>query len=717
MLKKFFVVLLLAAAVSFGPVKAGEGMWLPFLLNDALYQEMKDMGLNMTREEVFSFTESSLKDAIVSFGGFCTGEIISDQGLVLTNHHCAKGRIQMHSSVENDLLKNGFWANSFDEELSNPGLFVRFLYSVEDVTDKFNTVLNASMTKDERNAAIRTLSNTLAAEASKGNHFTANVRPMFAGNEFYLFVYETFTDVRLVGVPPASIGNYGGDTDNWMWPRHTGDFTLFRVYSGPDGKPADYSEANIPLKPRHHLPVSIQGIQEDDFAMVLGYPGSTSRYLTSHGIEYNLENMYQTRIDIRRSKLDIMEQAMSTSDEIRIQYASKQSSVANYWKNFIGMSRALQRLGVAETKREMEQDFTSWVNADPARLQEYGTVMQDYQKAYDGLRQFNSQNYVFMEAMASGPDILRLAYSFNNLLELLENNENALVLEEEIIKMKNAAERTYRNYNRNVDQELWAAMFSEYASRVPSEGLPDIFQNIERKYRNDYDKYAAAVYKKSIFSDAERLNNFLTKPSAKVLRNDPALLAANSIWAHNQDIGRQMAQYTQMIQRSERLYIKGLREMLPDMLFYPDANSTMRLTYGKVGGYQPADGVYYNYKTMLEGVMQKEDPSHHEFVVHPKLSELYNNKDYGRYGKDGQLVVNFITDNDITGGNSGSPVINGNGHLIGLAFDGNWEAMSGDILFEPQVQRCINVDARYILFVIEKFAGATRLIDEMTIVE
>ena len=717
MLRRRLIVLFFALILPFGSLKAVEGMWLPFLLNDALYQEMKDMGLELTREQVFSFTDSSLKDAIVSFGGFCTGEIISDKGLVLTNHHCGKGRIQAHSAIGNDLLRDGFWAANLAEELPNPGLFVRFLYRVEDVTDKFNAVLNSSMSEAERNAAIMRLSSTLVREATSNNHFTAQVRPMFAGNEFFLFVYETFTDVRLVGAPPASIGEFGGDTDNWMWPRHTGDFALFRVYSGPDGKPADYSPENIPLKPRHHLPISIRGVEQGDYAMILGYPGSTSRYLTSHGINFNLENMYQTRIDIRRSKLDIIEAAMAACDETRIKYASKQSGISNYWKNFIGMSRSLRRLDVASTKLELENEFDRWVKAHPARMAEYGTVLEDFRKAYEGLRYFNSQNFVFMEAKASGPEILGLANAFSNLLNLMENPDKASEVPGELERVGAAAARMFRNFNADVDQQLWAAMFREYSQRIPSENLPDVYQVIAKKYRNDFNRYAADVYKKSIFSDQARLERFLEKPSVKVLRNDPALQAAISVWSNNQEISRRMVPYNQQIQRAERLFIKGLREMRPNDLFYPDANGTMRFTYGKVAGYQPANAVYYHHFTTLEGVMEKEDPNHHEFRVHPRLKELFENKDYGRYGKDGKMVVNFLSDSDITGGNSGSPVINAHGHLIGLAFDGNWEAMSGDILFEPNVQRCINVDARYILFIIEKFAGAKHLIDEMTIIE
>jgi hypothetical protein len=715
-MKRIIIILVLVLTVLRTPAKADEGMWLPFLIDDALYGTMQEMGLNLTRDQLFSFTESSLKDAIVHFGGGCTAEIISDQGLVLTNHHCGYGRIQAHSSVGNDLLKDGYWASSLEEELPNENLFVRFLVQARDVTDEISALLNDSMSEPERDRIIRSKGDEIVREATEGTHYTANVRPLFAGNEFFLFVFETFPDVRLVGTPPESIGSYGGDTDNWMWPRHTGDFSLFRVYTGPDGKPAPYSPDNIPLRPRHHLPISIKGVEEGDFAMILGYPGRTNRYLTSHGIEFNLEDMYQVRIDIRREKLDIIEAAMASSDELRIKYASKQSGIANYWKNFIGMSQSLKRLKVADSKRELEDAFEGWVAQDPARQAQYGQVLEMYREAYAGYRQFNSQNYVFSEAMASGPDMLRLANSFDRLLGMMKEKADEEELAEEIRRLRNMTERTFRNYDQGVDEQLWAAMFRTYYERIPGANLPDIFLEIERRYRNDFDRYAADVYKKSVFSGMESLNSFFDKPSVRTLERDPAFRAARSVYSNMDEISPRIQAYDVMVSRAERLFIRGLREMMPERSFYPDANSTMRFTYGSVGGYPPADAVYYDFKTTLSGVMEKEDPGHHEFIVEPELKALYRDKDYGSYGTDGQMVVNFISNNDITGGNSGSPVINGDGHLIGLAFDGNWEAMSGDILFESQVQRSINVDARYILFLIDKFAGSSRIIDELTII-
>jgi len=715
MLKRILIISLVALLFKATPAKADEGMWLPFQLHDVVFGKMQALGFNLTREQLFSFTESSLKDAIVSIGG-CTAEIISPKGLMLTNHHCATRQIQSHSSVGNDLLRDGFWAANLEEELPNPGMIARFLVRVEDVTQRMMASLDPDMSERDRIAMIRRISSELEKEAVEDTHYQANVRPMFAGNEFFLFVFETFTDVRLVGVPPSSIGKYGGDTDNWMWPRHTGDFTLFRVYTGPDGKPANYSKDNIPLVPKHHLPISIKDLKEGDFAMVLGYPGSTQRYLTSHGIEFNLSDMYPPRIEIRRRKLDIIEKAMATSDELRIQYSTRQSGISNYWKNYIGMSRALQRHNVAQTKRDLENRFMQWVNADASRKAEYGNLMNEYKAIYDGLRGFNSQNFIYLETMPSGPTNFNLANGFERLLEALKKKNNKEEIDNAVSGLRNLVDRVFTNYNQEVEEQLWAAMFEEYHKRIPARNLPDIFQTIEKRYKNDFERFAADAFKRSIFSNAEKLNKFLDKPSAKVLERDPIFVAAKSIRERNTTISDQISDYQLRLAKAERLFVKGLREMDPDGLYYPDANSTMRLTYGTVGGYFPADAVYYDFITTIEGVMEKEDPTHHEFVVPEKLKELFENKDYGQYAKNGVMPVNFISNNDITGGNSGSPVINGDGHLIGLAFDGNWEAMSGDILFEKETQRCINVDSRYILFIIEKFAGAKHLIEEMTII-
>ncbi len=716
MTTKHLFVLIATILFSYSPSKADEGMWLPFLIDQELYEEMAQMGLNLEPHEIFSFSEPSIKDAIVSFGGFCTGEIISDQGLVLTNHHCGYGRIQAHSSVGNDLLTDGFWAMTREDELTNDGLFVRFLVNVEDVTDIVNAVLTDDMTESERSEAIRAKSNELTDAVTEGTHYTANLSAMFAGNYFFLFTYETFNDVRLVGAPPSDIGAFGGDTDNWEWPRHTGDFALFRVYTAPDGSPAEYAPENIPLRPKHHLPVSLRGVRENDFAMILGYSGRTERYLTSYGIEYRLENMYPIRIDIRRKKLDIIEEAMAQSDEIRIKYASKHSGISNYWKNFIGMSESLQRLNVAESKRELEEAFHNWALANAERESKYGHVIDDFRRVYEALRAFESRNYIFLESMATGPDLIRMANAFNRLYDMLEAGDEEQIAKE-AERLQGIAGRLYRNYDKEVDKRLWTAMFKMYYDHAPANELPDIFDHIALAYENDFAAFADAVYASSIFADPDRVDAFLQQPTVALLVDDLAFTAARSVYETYREVTAQMEEISTSLRQTERYFLRGLLKMHPDRSFYPDANSTMRFTYGTVNGYHPMDAVYYDYYTTLTGVMEKEDPGHHEFVVPEKLKKLYRQGDFGEYAYDNTMMVNFITNNDITGGNSGSPVINGDGHLIGVTFDANWEGMSGDILFEHELQKAINVDARYMLFIIDKFAGATHLIDEMTIVK
>jgi hypothetical protein len=717
MIKKATIMILLIAAGLFRHAQADEGMWLPFLIPDMLQDQMKEMGLELTPEEIFSLSQPSVKDAIVSFGGGCTAEIISPEGLLLTNHHCGYGRIQQLSTTENDYLRDGFWAMSKAEELPSPGLFVSFLVDFKDVTAQVNATLKDEMSMEERNNAITQITAQIVKEATDGTHYLANVRPKFSGNEFYLFVYERFTDVRLVGTPPSSIGKYGGDTDNWMWPRHTGDFALFRVYTGPDGKPANYHPDNIPLKPKHYLPVSIKGVKENDFAMVLGFPGSTDRYLPSFGIDYRVENEFPVRIDIRRKKLDVIEAAMASSDELRIKYASRQSGISNYWKNFIGMKTALQKHKVADLKRVQEEEFIEWVSKKRSRRKEYGDIYQMYQTAYDGYRSLESFPYIHIEAIITGADIVNIARNFRELSNLLGQNASAEAIEKETQRISGQLDRLYRVYDAGVDADLLTAMLQMYYQLVPGNLQPQIFTEINRLYPNDFEGFVQMVYQTSPFASREKTEEFLKNPSPEQLKVDWALRLAIDLYDKAEEVNKQKMAFDESLANARRMFVKGLREMDPKGLYYPDANSTMRFTYGTVNGYHPADGVYYDHVTTIKGVMEKEDPNHHEFVVPEKLKELYKNADYGRYGEDGTLIVNFISNNDITGGNSGSPVLDGAGNLIGLAFDGNWEAMSGDILFENQLQRTISVDARYILFVIDKFAGAGYLIDEMTIVD
>lgn len=700
-------------------LRADEGMWLLNMLKKINEGEMQSMGMKLTAEQIYSVNNSSVKDAIVSFGGFCTGEMISKDGLLLTNHHCGLDAIQSHSTTEHDYLTNGFWAKTRKDELPTPGLFVRFLVRMEDVTDKMKAELSDTLSETARMAAITRIGNKLSKDATEGTHYTAEVRSMFNGDEFYMFVYETFKDVRMVGAPSSSIGNYGGDTDNWMWPRHTGDFSMFRVYCGKDGKPADYSEDNIPYTPKHHLPVSLKGIKEGDFSMIIGYPGRTERYLTSGGVELAIDMTSPSVVKIREMKLEIMRNEMKKSDKVRIQYQSKHNRTSNYWKYFIGQIKQLKRMRVADQKKEQERKFTEWANADAARKAKYGTVAADLRKAYEEMRQYANTRVYLREAILQGAEILPYAYSFDALATALSKKETP---KEEIAKLTGSlsegVDEHFKDYHQPIDRQLLSAMLRMYYNDIPKDQQSDLFREIEKKYKGDFEKYADDVFKKSMFTSSEKVKAFLAKPDYKKLSNDPAYKGMKTILDHyNANIRGKVTAIETKLNALNRAYIKGSREMYPERKFFPDANSTMRLTYGKVKAYAPADAVQYNWFTTIDGVMEKMDNSNPEFVVQDNYVKLYNNKDYGQYAENGNLRVCFISDNDITGGNSGSGVMNGEGHLIGLAFDGNWEAMSGDIAFDPAYKRTISTDIRYVLWVIEKVGNARHLIDEMTVIK
>ncbi|KAF5052008.1 Dipeptidyl-peptidase 7 [anaerobic digester metagenome] len=714
-MKKLFVLFFVFLA-TLG--RADEGMWLPLLIDRLNYVDMQKEGLKLTAEEIYSINHSSLKDAIIQFGNGCTGEMISGQGLVLTNHHCGYGAIQSHSTIDHDYLADGFWAMGLKEELPNEGLTARFLVRIEDVTARVLEGLNDQMTESERNAKISELSKAIQSEATQGTGYDARVASFFNGNEFYLFVYEVFRDVRLVGAPPSSIGKFGADTDNWMWPRHTGDFALFRVYTGPDGKPASFSNENIPMKPRHHLPVSLDGYEKGDFAMIMGYPGSTDRYLTSWGVDLAIEISNPTIVKIREKKLNIMRKDMDADREVAIKYASKYAGISNYWKYFIGQTRGLKRLKVLEDKQKIESEFQTWVNADPARTEKYGKVLSDIASAYKTYGEYTLQRWYFIESVMRGAEVMTLAQSFTGLgTELGEKAPS----QEKIDRMKQAltksVERHFKNYNRPTDVKLLSAMLQMYYENVPVQQQPEAFRQMVAKNKGDFSRIAGNIFARSIFADEAKVRAFLEKPSLKVLKKDPAYTLSVMMVEKYRENQKNLDAANEMLERGNRLFLAGLREMQPDRKFYPNANSTMRLTYGKVLDYYPADAIHYNYFTTLKGVMEKEDPDNWEFVVPAKLKELYEKKDFGPYAMDnGQMPVGFLTTTDITGGNSGSPVINGKGELIGLAFDGNWEAMSGDIAFEPELQRTISVDIRYVLFIIDKYAGAKNIINELTIV-
>ena len=716
-MKKLLSLSLLLLLINLSKVKADEGMWLLPLLQQLNIETMNEMGLELSAEELFSINQSSLKDAIVIFGGGCTGEMISDQGLLLTNHHCGYGQIQELSTLENNYLDNGFWAGSKEEELPAPGLKVTFMRHMEDVTKRVLEGVSEDMDHETRQKAIRANIDSITKAAGEGNDYEHLVRDYFAGNQYFLISYEVFTDVRFVGAPPSSIGKFGYDSDNWMWPRHTGDFALFRVYAGHDGKPAAYSPDNIPYQPLHHLPVSLQGYEMDDFAMTLGFPGSTQRYLPSWGIQERMNIFNQTLITVRGEKQDIWAEDMAASDKVRLQYATKFSRSSNYWKNSIGMNRGLEALDVLSQKRELEARFAEWAASSPANQERYGKVLATVKEAYTSRApQYKASNYL-RETLVNGTEIYRFAAGARILENALEAGRQTAI-DSAVSELRSAAEVFFKDYSTPTDQKVLAAMLARYAQDIESQFWPDFYKDLNKKYKGDYAKYAARLFNKSFFTSPDALEAFLAKPSLKKLRKDPAYQAGRSVSAQYSRLLGKNREAQQQIDNASRLFIAGLMEMQPDKVFYPDANFTMRLSYGTVGDYEPRDAVIYKHYTTLQGVMEKEDPDNFEFFVPERLKELHAAADYGRYAdKDGRLWVNFTTNNDITGGNSGSPVINGKGQLIGLAFDGNWEAMSGDIAFEPELQKCINVDIRYVLFIIDKYAGASHLIDEMTVVE
>ncbi len=722
MIKRFFIFLLtitLFLSQSF----ADEGMWLLSLIGKN-YEQMKAQGFKLTPEDIYSINHSSIKDAIgglgneqYPFGFFCSSEIVSGQGLVFTNHHCGFEAIQSHSTIEHDYLKNGFWAYKKDQELPVEGMTISYLVSMKDVTDQILAVLNDTMSEADRSAAIKKISNKLEKEAKDGNDYGADVKSMFKGNQYFLFVYITYKDIRLVGAPPSAVGKFGGDTDNWMWPRHTGDFSIFRVYTDADGNPAKFAKDNVPLKPKHALPVSLKGVKKGDFAMVMGYPGSTDRYLTSWGIQQALNVTNPATVAIRDKKLAMMKEDMDADPAIHIKYASKYAQTANYWKYFIGQSKALVQRNVLGQKQEIEKQFQNWVNQDENRKKKYGTVLDDIADYY-GKNEKHALSYTYLlEALLQGGEIIMFPaqlYQFERVLKNSPDNKDLISEMAKEIKVK--AREFYKDYNEPTDKKIFAALSEMYYNTIDEEYQPEIFKTtVKKKYKGNFQKFTEDLFKKSVFPDSTRFMKFLNNPTAKVLDNDMAFkMMQQVIGLYFSLSGNDDDKYT----KAERLFMDGLMKMQPNKLFYPDANSTIRLTYGNVGDYLPRDAVHYSYFTTLKGVIEKEDPNNDEFIVPKRLKKLYEQKDYGQYADaDGTLHVCFTTNNDITGGNSGSVVMNGEGQVIGIAFDGNWEAMSGDISFDNEMQKCINVDIRYVLFIIDKYAGAHNLISEMNLVK
>ncbi len=713
-MKKVILCFLLAAFVL--PVQANEGMWFLMHIERLNYRDMQKMGLQLTPEEIYSINNSSLKDAIVQFNRGCTAEIISESGLVLTNHHCGYSQIAELSTAENDYLTNGFWAGNYGEELKPKKLSVRFFVRMDDVSKRILGQVNDKMTEAEREAAINREIAKIEQENNEGGKYTVSVKSFYQGNEFYYFVYQDYNDVRLVGTPPANIGKFGGDTDNWEWPRHTGDFSLFRVYADKDGNPAEYSPNNVPLKPKHHLITSLKGFEENDFAMILGYPGRTNRWMPAGGIQQNVEYAYPAWVEASKTSMDVMKKYMDKDQQVKLDYASSYASIANYWKNRQGMIDALTQHKTAESKRNEEKAFQKWASKKGNdRFEEVIPVINNYYKNTNKASALdNYLGLLLRTRMATIP------YRLGNAMDYYLQQNEAKQAE---VKPQLEAEINdlYQGIYMPLEKDVLAAQLKLYSTKA--ENIAPMVARIataNNKSEAGWNDYLNTAFENSIFQSKEKVEAFMANPNAEVLKNDPLFQLSTDLLKRYRYESEEEKQLNNDFERAYRLMVQGMREMNPDAKYYPDANSTLRLTYGKVIAL-PEDkrnDAVKNYYTTLKGTIAKYQPGDDEFDMPQKLIDLYENKDFGQYAdNDGYLPVNFLTDNDITGGNSGSPVLNGKGELIGLAFDGNIEAMAGDVIFDDQLQRTINVDIRYVLFLIDKFAGASHIIDELTIVK
>jgi len=698
------------------PAVADEGMWIPLLIEKYNISLMQENGFKLTAEDIYSINKASMKDAVVLFGGGCTGEFISDQGLIITNHHCGYGSIQRHSTLEHDYLTDGFWAASHEEELPNPGLTVAILKYMEDVTDRVLDGVTDDMDDSKREAVINANIVKINAGAVEGTDYLAAVRPFFLGNQYFLIVNEIFRDVRLVGAPPSAIGKFGGDTDNWVWPRHTGDFSLFRVYANKENKPAAWAADNVPYRPAYHFPVSLAGVKEGDFTMVFGYPGRTQQYAPSHHIRMLKDVIYPKQVEIRGKKISIMEQEMAKEPLIRLKYSGKSFGMANGWKKWIGEIQSLDKMNGVERKEASEKEFVAWVAEDPERIRKYGGIFDQYSEIYNSYQDLYLVNIYTSEVFfSSGAEAVGLAGRFGRAAELA--SENSTGLDKELERMNGYATGFFRNYDPSVDKKLFVAVMGLYGKNIAPEWQAPAYKALYASCRGDFGSIVDKLFEKSIFTDENRVNTLLSKFDAKRVRKDPFYILALSATELMNDLVRpELTSLGALLEKLNRLYMAAQMEKGNERVFYPDANSTLRLAYGKVMGYESRDAVYHRHQTTLTGVLEKDNPEIYDYDVPDRLRELYEKKDFGRYATHGDVPICFIAHNHHSGGNSGSTDNTAGGHLIGVNFDRAWEGVASDIMYNPKQSRNISLDIRYVLFLIDKFAGAGYLIDEMTLV-
>jgi len=701
---------LLFIFISFSAFAQQGGMWIPSLLEGEREKEMKKLGMKISASDIYNHNKSSIKDAIVHFGGGCTSEIISPNGLLLTNHHCGYGEIQSHSTIENDYLQDGFWAKSLDEELPNKGLTATFIVKIEDVTTQILKGITPTMSETEKQKKIELNTSDLSNSYKREKYQNISIRSFFDGNQYILFVLEVYKDVRLVGAPPSSIGKFGSDTDNWVWPRHTGDFSLFRIYAGKDNKPAEYSTENVPYKPKHFLPISLSGVEENDFTMVFGFPGRTSEYLPSFAVEQTINSINPARIELRERSLKVMDEYMRADRTIKIQYASKYARIANYWKKWIGENQGLQKSNALQIKRDFEKEFTRRVN-QKSKQKEYGNLLSDFEKYYSQIEELAVSDEILTETFLRNVELLIVYYRLYNLERVLINRG-----EEAFNERKNntieSLERFYKNFNPIVDQKVFEQVISYFIANTPKKHLPSNFQEL------DVFSLSKEIYENSIIITYPKVKELLSSEQIfeKLETDKGYVFVKQAMDKFMSDVNPKYDEISTKIETTQRKYMKAILDLFPDARIFPDANSTLRITYGQVGGYAPKDAVYYEPITYLDGVMEKYIPNDYEFDVSKKLIDLYNKKDYGIYGKNGKMPVNFIARNHTTGGNSGSPALDAYGNLVGLNFDRVWEGTMSDIHYDPDICRNIMVDVRYILFIIDKYANAKHLIEEMKIV-